>query len=126
MDTFRSNSAPSTEARDLHAASGRGADPRGVEDAQVAPVCVRVGAGAGGFLLSSAASAGTPTNATWFQVTQGIPMTRTYGQIGAVGTSTSMSIGVALSYPQFTTDLFVPNTVNGTLDLAIHIDQGGP
>jgi hypothetical protein len=80
-------------------------------------------------LAASAASAGTLTNATWFQVTQGIPMTRTFGQLGATGTSGSMSAGwiaVSLSYPQFTSDFFVPKTANGTLDLAIHITQGGP
>jgi hypothetical protein len=77
-------------------------------------------------LAASAASAGTLTNATWFQVTQGIPMTRTFGQLGAAGTSTAGSIAVALSYPAFVSDFFVPKTANGTLDLAIHITQGGP
>jgi hypothetical protein len=78
-------------------------------------------------LAATAASAGTLTNATWFQVTQGIPMTRTFGQLGASGTgSTGTSMSVVLSYPAFTSDFFVPKTANGTLDLAIHITQGGP
>jgi hypothetical protein len=77
-------------------------------------------------LAATAASAGTLTNATWFQVTQGVPMTRTFAQIGAAGTSTASSIAVTLSYPFFSTNFFVPKTPNGTLDLAIHITQGGP
>jgi hypothetical protein len=77
---------------------------------------------------SISAQAGTLTNATWFQVTQGVPMTRTFAQLGAVGTgSTSTSIGlVTLSYPAFSSNFFVPKTPNGVLDLAIHITQGGP
>jgi hypothetical protein len=79
-------------------------------------------------LAATAASAGTLTNATWFQVTQGVPMTRTFAQIGASGLgSTSASIGsVTLSYPFFSTNFFVPKTPNGTLDLHIHVTQGGP
>jgi hypothetical protein len=80
----------------------------------------------GGSVFVSAAQAGTLTNATWFQVTQGVPMTRTFGQLGASGTSTSSSIGVNLSYPAFSTQFFVPKTANGTLDLHIKITQGGP
>jgi hypothetical protein len=85
-------------------------------------------AGAVALLAATTASAGTLTNATWFQVTQGVPMTRTFAQIGAAGTgSTSTSIGVVtLSYPFFSTNFFVPKTPNGTLDLAIHVTQGGP
>ena len=64
-------------------------------------------------LMSASAHAGTLTNATWFQVAQGFPMTRTFSQLGAAGTSTSNSIGVTLSYPQFTTQFFVPKTPNG-------------
>jgi hypothetical protein len=76
-------------------------------------------------LASSGVHAGTLTNATWFQVTQGVPLTRTSGQLGASGTSTSASIAVNLSYPFFSTNFFVPKTANGTIDLAIHITQGG-
>jgi hypothetical protein len=85
-------------------------------------------AGAVAMLAATAASAGTLTNATWFQVTQGVPMTRTFAQIGASGLgSTSASIGsVTLSYPFFSTNFFVPKTPNGTLDLHIHVTQGGP
>jgi hypothetical protein len=83
-------------------------------------------AGAVAMLAASAVSAGTLTNATWEQVTQGVPMTRNFGQLGAAGTSTSSSIAINLSYPFFTTNFFVPKTPNGTLDLAIKITQGGP
>jgi hypothetical protein len=78
-------------------------------------------------LASAGARAGTLTNATWFQVTQGVPMTRSFGQLFASGSgSTSTSIGtVTLSYPFFSTNFFVPKTPNGTIDLAIHISQGG-
>jgi hypothetical protein len=79
-------------------------------------------------LVGSAAQAGTLTNATWLQVTQGVPMTRSFAQLGASGLgSTSTSVGVVtLSYPFFSTNFFVPKTPNGTLDLAVHITQGGP
>jgi hypothetical protein len=77
-------------------------------------------------LASASAHAATLTNATWFQVTQGIPMTRTSAQLGAAGTLTATSVAVTLSYPAFSTQFFVPKTANGTLDLAITITQGGP
>src|SRR5262245_28404702 len=83
-------------------------------------------AGVVAMLAVTAASAGTLTNATWFQVTQGVPMTRTFNQIGATGTSTGTSIGVNLSYPAFSTAFFVPKTANGVLDLHIKVTQGGP
>ena len=76
-------------------------------------------------LVSASAHAGTLTNATWFQVAQGFPMTRTNAALGATGTSSASSIAVSLSYPQFTTQFFVPKSPNGTLDLAITISQGG-
>jgi hypothetical protein len=81
-----------------------------------------------GFALSfaSAAHAGTLTMATWLQVTQGFPMTRTSAQLGAVGTSTASSLAVSLSYPAFSVGFFVPKTANGVLDLHIKITQGGP
>jgi hypothetical protein len=75
-------------------------------------------------LAATAASAGTLTNATWFQTTQGVPMTRTFGQIGATGVgSTGTSILVNLSYPFFSTTAFAPGT---QVDLAQQITQGGP
>jgi hypothetical protein len=79
-------------------------------------------------LASSAAHAGLLTNATWFQVIQGVPMTRTYEQLGIDfwTFSTQNSIAVNLSYPFLSTTFFVPKTPNGTLDLAIQITQGGP
>jgi hypothetical protein len=78
-------------------------------------------------LAASAAQAGTLDSATWTQVTQGFPMTRTGGQLGITGTSTgNTSISAALSYPAFVTKFFIPKTVNGVLDLAISITQGGP
>jgi hypothetical protein len=78
----------------------------------------------GGLGLATAASAGTLTNATWFQVTQGVPMTRTFGQIGAAGTgSTATSISVTLSYPFFATTAFAPGS---QIDLAQQITFGGP
>ena len=80
-------------------------------------------AGAVTVLAATAASAGTLTSATWFQVTQGVPMTRTTTQLGATGTSTATSITVNLSYPQFTTTAFAPGT---QIDLAQQITQGGP
>jgi len=84
-------------------------------------------AGAVTLLAATAASAGTLTNATWFQVTQGIPLTRTGGQLGITGTSTSTAILANLSYPAFQTTLFVPKDPNtGVIDLAVQASQGGP
>ena len=81
-------------------------------------------AGAVTLLAATAASAGTLTSATWFQVTQGVPMTRTTTQLGATGTgSTATSITVNLSYPFFDTTAFAPGT---QIDLAQQITQGGP
>jgi len=78
-------------------------------------------------LAASTAQAGTLTNGTWIQTTQGFPMTRTGGQIGITGSgSTQTSISAALSYPAFSTKFFIPKTANGVLDLAISITQGGP
>jgi len=76
-------------------------------------------------LVASAATAGTLTSATWFQVAQGAPMTRSTAQLGATGTSTAGSIAVSLSYPQTTLSFFVPKTSMGALDLHIKITQGG-
>lgn len=78
-------------------------------------------------LATSAAQAGTLTDATWTQVTQGFPMTRTGLQLSLTGTSTgSASISIGLSYPAFATKFFVPKTTpNGVLDLAVSITQGG-
>ena len=76
-------------------------------------------------LAGASAHAGTLTNATWFQVAQGFPMTRTNGALGGSGSSTATSVAVTLSYPAFSTKFFVPKTPNGTLDLAITITQGG-
>jgi hypothetical protein len=53
-------------------------------------------------------------------------MTRTTAQLGAAGTSTANSVAVSLSFPSFSTSLFVPKTPNGILDLHIKITQGGP
>jgi hypothetical protein len=80
-------------------------------------------AGAVAMLAATAASAGTLTSATWFQVTQGVPMTRTTGQLGATGSSTGTSISVNLSYPFFSVTAFAPGT---QIDLAQQITQGGP
>jgi PEP-CTERM motif len=77
-------------------------------------------------LLAAAAQAGTLASATWLQVTQGVPMSRTTTQLSAAGTSTASSISVNLAYPQFTLTFFVPKTANGVLDLHIKITQGGP
>ena len=82
--------------------------------------------GAVALVAASAAQAGNLTSATWLQVTQGVPMSRTTLQLGATGTSTASSIAVNLAYPQFTFSLFVPKTANGVLDLHIKITQGGP
>jgi len=106
--------------------------------------------GAVALLATSAAQAGTLTAATWTQVTQGVPMTRTSngtascpwnvtGQLGNVdntgpscppliisGTSTGTSLGVALSYPAFAIKKFNPKTANGVLNLATSVNQGGP
>ncbi len=75
---------------------------------------------------AGSAGAGTLTSATWLQVTQGVPMTRTTAQLGATGSSTASSISVSLSYPQFTTSFFVPKGSAGVLDLHLKITQGGP
>jgi hypothetical protein len=85
-------------------------------------------------LASGGAHAGTLTSATWLQVIETgiagapytLPMTRTAAQLGAAGTSTANSIAVSLSYPAFSTSLFVPKTQNGIPDLHIQITQGGP
>jgi hypothetical protein len=82
--------------------------------------------GAVALLAASAAQAGTLTSATWLQVTQGVPMTRTTAQLGATGTSTVGSVSVNLAYPAFSFQIFVPKTANGVLDLHIKITQGGP
>jgi hypothetical protein len=80
-------------------------------------------AGAVAMLAATAASAGTLTNATWFQVTQGVPMTRTFNQLGpASGTSTQLSISVNLTYPAFTTTAFAPGS---QVDLAQQISVVG-
>jgi hypothetical protein len=81
---------------------------------------------AAGLIAASATQAGTLTDASWLQVTQGAPMSRTVTQLGATGTSTASSISVNLAYPQFTLTFFVPKTANGVLDLHIKITQGGP
>jgi len=77
---------------------------------------------------SGSARAGALWEATWLQVTQGVPMTRTFEELGASGGifNSGASIGVWLSYPAFATTLFVPKTPNGTLTLAYQITQGGP
>ena len=77
------------------------------------------------WLAASGASAGTLTMATWLQVTQGFPMTRTGAQLGATGTSTASSIAVNLAYPALSVNFFVPHTANGILDLAVKVTQGG-
>jgi hypothetical protein len=83
--------------------------------------------GAVALLATSAAQAGTLTSATWTQVTQGVPMTRTDVQLGITGNSTgSTFISASLSYPAFAIKKFNPKTPNGVLDLATSITQGGP
>jgi len=109
--------------------------------------------GAVALLANAAAQAGTLTSATWTQVTQGVPMTRTNngpgtgcpwnvpGQLGNVddtgpvcpqfpisGNSAldGSSIGAALSFPQFNIKKFNPKTPNGVIDLATSLSQGGP
>jgi hypothetical protein len=76
-------------------------------------------------LLAAAAQAGTLTSATWLQVTQGFPMTRTTAQLGATGSSTASSLSVSLSYPAFATTFFLPKTSMGVLDLGFQLTQGG-
>jgi hypothetical protein len=76
-------------------------------------------------LLAGSAHAGTLSNATWFQTAQGIPLTRTFGQLGVTGNSTGSSLAVSLSYPFFAATLFLPKTSNGVIDLAIQVTQGG-
>jgi PEP-CTERM motif len=77
-------------------------------------------------LTAAAAQAGSLTSATWLQVNQGVPMSRTTTQLGATGTSTAGSIAVSLAYPQFTFSFFVPRTPNGVIDVQVKITQGGP
>jgi hypothetical protein len=88
--------------------------------------------GIAALLLSTAAQAGTLTSASWLQVIQGFPMTRTFNRGlsappftiagNAFGTS---SIAVNLTYPAVISKFFVPKTANGVIDLAISITQGG-
>jgi PEP-CTERM motif len=77
-------------------------------------------------LLAAAAQAGTLSSATWLQVTEGAPMSRTTAQLGATGTSTASSISVNLIYTQTTVTFFVPKTSMGIVDLHLKISQGGP
>ena len=84
-------------------------------------------------LSGGAASAGVLTNATWLQTTTmnvmgrfSVPMTRTFGQLGAEGMAGAASVAVALSYPHFETSFFAPKTANGVIDLQVRITQGGP
>ena len=81
--------------------------------------------GAVALLAASAVQAGTLTDATWTQVTQGFPMTRTGAQLGITGSSTQTSVAANLVYPAFATKFFIPKTTNGVLDLAVSITQGG-
>jgi hypothetical protein len=81
-------------------------------------------------LLSAPGHAGTLTSATWFQVARAgggaidvsIPMTRSFGQLGATGTSTAASVAVSLSYPAFATTVFVPGSI---VSFAVQVMQGG-
>jgi len=83
--------------------------------------------GAVALLAASAAQAGTLSSATWTQVTQGVPMTRTTAQLGATGASTAASASASLAYPQFTFSFFVPkDPTTGVIDLHIKLTQGGP
>ena len=76
---------------------------------------------------AATASAGTLTMASWFQVTEGVPMTRTMAQLGpALGSSTATSIAVELSYPAVAFSHFIPKTAMGVIDLHVSITQGGP
>jgi hypothetical protein len=90
-------------------------------------------AGAVAMLAASAATAGTLTSATWVQLAQGFPLTRTAAdpRWSYDGTSSFCTLCGA---PQidvnvnffFTSTIFgVPKTPNGTLDLAINVTQGG-
>ena len=76
------------------------------------------------------ARAGVLTSATWLQVAQGFPMSRTGAQLDASGLSyldgSATSIAVSLSYPAFSVAFFVPKTAGGLIDLAVTITQGGP
>src|SRR4030095_10135114 len=101
--------------------------------------CVPVGAGgetmrtrvlaacfaAAALLLAAAAQAGTLTSATWLQVTQGVPMTRTTAQLGASGSSPAGSIAVSLSYPAFSGNFLIPTAPPWSFPLAVKITQGG-
>jgi hypothetical protein len=71
------------------------------------------------------AHAGYLISATWLQVTQGVPMTRTTNQLSA-STSSAASVAVSLAYPFFSFTQFVPKTSMGVIDLHIRITQGGP
>ena len=68
-------------------------------------------AGLAALFLAAAAQAGTLTSATWLQVTNGFPMSRSNAQLGASGTSTAGSIAVSLSYPATSIGFFMPNLI---------------
>lgn len=83
-------------------------------------------------LAAAAAEAGTLTSASWLQVVQGFPMTRTFNRglaappFSAAGTASgTSSLAVNLTYPAVISKFFVPKTANGVIDLAISITQGG-
>jgi len=61
-------------------------------------------------LPTGEAQAGLLSRATWLQVVQGVPMTRSTTQLGATGSSTASSVAAALRYPAFSTMFFVPRT----------------
>src|SRR5262245_36104986 len=77
-------------------------------------------------LATSSARAAGLAYATWVQVTQGVPMTRTIAELGAVGSNNGLWISVSLTYPQFATTVFVPKPPDGALTLGYRITQGGP
>ncbi len=90
------------------------------------PLLVALLASSAVLLGAPAAQAGFLYDATWVQTAQGVPMTRTAAQLGAGGSSSAGSIAVSLSYPQFTTSVFVPKTSMFVLDRHIKVTQGGP
>src|SRR5262245_51376556 len=80
---------------------------------------------AASLFAASTVQAGTLTSATWLQVTQGIPLTRTTMQLSASGTSTGTTASVSINFPLTSINVFVPKTSMGVLDLGIKVTQGG-
>lgn len=81
------------------------------------------------FAGAGAAQAGQLTMATWTQVVEGLPVSRTYTTAPVVDNTflvgSVTSISVSLSYPQLTVSGFVPKTSMFPISRYVRVTQGG-